>query len=570
MAINYPFAAIAGQEDMKQALLLVAIEPRLSGVLILGEKGTAKSTAVRSLAELLPGKTRVVNLPVSATEDRVVGTMDFEKAVKTGEKHFEPGLLKEADGNILYVDEVNLLEDHIVDVLLDAAAMGVNRVEREGISFEHPSRFVLVGTMNPEEGDLRPQLLDRFGLCVRVTGEPDPEVRQEIVERRLGFEKDPEKFRQEWEPEQEKIRQKISAAREILPTVQLPEDIIELAVKIALGVGVEGHRADIMLCKTAMVIAAFDGRNTVTKEDLLQASAFVLPHRMKRQPFEERAFDIQQVKEILDERESSKQETPQKTEQAQEQNHRPFDWKSAAGVDGRDRNSRAAAGSGAYVGSRIPGEDKVPASEIALDTTARAAAAHAENGILKIAPEDWRVKIREQSGSSTILFAVDASGSVGAHRRMKAVKTLILSLLKDSYKNRDRVGMVAFRKDSAEVLLPFTNSVERARQELNDLPTGGRTPLAEGLELARTMLEREKKQNPDSGLLLVVVTDGRANSGENAMDRAKKAAIRVRNAGIPSIVIDSEQGHRKLRFAKQLAGDLGAKYDTLDSVLSEK
>lgn len=561
MAINYPFAAIAGQEEMKQALLLVAIEPRLSGVLILGEKGTAKSTAVRSLAELLPGNTRVVNLPVSATEDRVVGTMDFEKAVKTGEKHFEPGLLKEADGNILYVDEVNLLEDHIVDVLLDAAAMGVNHVEREGISFEHPSRFVLVGTMNPEEGNLRPQLLDRFGLCVRVKGEQDPEVRREIVERRLAFETDPEKFSHEWEPEQEKIRQRILRAREILPAIQLPEEMVDLAVKIALGVGVEGHRADIMLCKTSEVIAAYEGHDTVTKEDLLQASALVLPHRMKRQPFEDRTFEIQQVEDIIEGRES-----PQETETAEDE-RTPFELAALTGENGRNRKSRMQSADGAYVQARMPEKENLSASDIALDATVRAAASHAENGKLSISPGDWRVKIREQSGSSTILFAVDASGSVGAHRRMKAVKTLIFSLLKDSYKNRGRVGMVAFRKDSAEVLLPFTNSVERAKQELNELPTGGRTPLAEGLELSRNLLEREKKQNPESGLTLVVVTDGRANSGENAMDRAKKAAERIRTDGIQTVVIDSEQGRRKLRLAQQLAEDLGADYYTLDSVL---
>lgn len=569
MAINYPFAAIAGQEDMKRALLLAAIEPRLSGVLIVGEKGTAKSTAVRSLAELLPGKTHVVNLPVSATEDRVVGTLDFEQAVKTGEKHFEPGLLKEADGNILYVDEVNLLEDHIVDVLLDAAAMGVNHVEREGISYEHPSRFVLVGTMNPEEGDLRPQLLDRFGLCVRVYGELDPQVRKEVVERRLAFEQDPETFTDQWDPEQEKLRKKILDARALLPTVKLPEEILELAVKIAIGVGVEGHRADIMLCKTSMVIAALEGDTVVTNQDLIQAAEFVLPHRMKRKPFEDRPFDIQQVKDIVEGRESPRSETPQKTEKAEKGQFRPFEVKDLSGEQGRNRASQVKGKTGAYIGAKPVSHDPIVPSDLALDATLRSAAAHSSGkGQIQIRPEDWNVKIREQSGSHAVLFAVDASGSVGAHRRMKAVKSMVLSLLEESYKNRDRVGMVAFRKDSAEVVLPLTNSVERAKQKLNDLSTGGRTPLAEGLELSRTVLERERRENPQTSPVLIVVTDGRANSGDEAVSRAKAAAERIRSEGIKTILVDSEQGRRKLQMARQLAEELGAEYYQLNEILN--
>lgn len=569
MAINYPFAAIAGQDDMKLALLLAAIEPRLSGVLIVGEKGTAKSTAVRSLAELLPGKTHVVNLPVSATEDRVVGTLDFEQAVKTGEKHFEPGLLKEADGNILYVDEVNLLEDHIVDVMLDAAAMGVNHVEREGISYEHPSRFVLVGTMNPEEGDLRPQLLDRFGLCVQVHGEHDPQVRKQVVERRLAFEQDPETFTDQWDPEQEKLRKKILDARTLLPKVKLPEEILELAVKIAIGVGVEGHRADIMLCKTSMVIAALEVHTAVTKQDLIQAAGFVLPHRMKRKPFEDRPFDIQQVKDIVEGRESPKNESPQKTEKAEAGQFRPFEVKDLSGEQGRNRASQVKGTTGAYIGAKPVSHDPIVPSDLALDATLRSAAAHSSGKRqIEIRPEDWKVKIREQSGSHAVLFTVDASGSVGAHRRMKAVKSMVLSLLEESYKNRDRVGMVAFRKDSAEVVLPLTNSVERAKQKLDDISTGGRTPLAEGLELSRTVLDRERRENPQTSPVLVVVTDGRANSGDEAVQRAKAAAERIRSEGIKTILVDSEQGHRRLQMARQLAEELGAEYYQLNEILN--
>jgi len=300
MPTNYPFAAIVGQEPMKTALLLNAVSPTLSGVLIQGEKGTAKTTAVRSLAELLPGGRKVVELPVSATEDRVVGTLDFEAALHEGEKRFEPGILAEADGNILYIDEVNLLEDHIVDVLLDAAATGVNTVEREGISHTHPARFVLVGTMNPEEGDLRPQILDRFGLSVKIESETDPAVRAEIVRRRLRFEQDPEAFAAEWEPEQQKLREQIVRSRELLPQVQLGEEALDLAVRICIETGTEGHRADITLCKAAEALAAWNGRTEVDKQDVVDAAALCLYHRMRRKPFEEPVLDMDKIRALAD------------------------------------------------------------------------------------------------------------------------------------------------------------------------------------------------------------------------------------------------------------------------------
>ncbi len=334
----YPFTAIIGQEKMKKALILNVINPLLGGVLIRGEKGTAKSTAVRALAELLPkriqvegcifecdpydkssmcsrclekvvkgqelvetkGKMKVVDLPISATEDRVVGTLDIEYAIKNGEKKFEPGILAQANRNILYVDEVNLLDDHIVDVLLDSAAMGVNTIEREGVSFSHPARFILVGTMNPEEGDLRPQLLDRFCMVVDVTGESDSQKRIEVIKNRLEYEKDSEAFTQKYEPQQHDLRYKIQKAQELLDKVTYDEGVLEMAAKISIEVGVDGHRADIAMIKTAMTIAAFNGRNKVSNKDILEAAELVLPHRMKRTPFEEGIFNISRVEEIIE------------------------------------------------------------------------------------------------------------------------------------------------------------------------------------------------------------------------------------------------------------------------------
>lgn len=296
----YPFAAIVGQEAMKKGLLLNLVEPRLGGMLIRGEKGTAKSTAVRALADLMPGL-RVVNLPVSATEDRVVGTLDIEHAIREGEKRFEPGLLAAADGHILYVDEINLLDDAIVDALLDAAAMGVNTVEREGVSYSHSARFILIGTMNPEEGELRPQLLDRFALSVEVAGEREVADRMEVVKRRLAFEADPAAFRRQYEQEQQQLNERIERARERLATIEPTDQLLEWTAKVGIRLGVDGHRADITLMKTAMALAAWEGRTRVQPEDMVEAAMLVMPHRMRKRPFEDGEIHAEKMGQLLDE-----------------------------------------------------------------------------------------------------------------------------------------------------------------------------------------------------------------------------------------------------------------------------
>ncbi len=325
---KYPFSAIVGQERMKTALILNIVNPAVGGVLIRGEKGTAKSTAVRSLSRLLPRRTvieacrcncsadtlelrcgeceaknvagapvvttkpmEVVELPLNATEDRVAGTIDIETALREGVQRFEPGVLARANGNILYVDEVNLLDDHIVDMLLDAAAMGVNNVEREGISFRHQSRFVLVGTMNPEEGDIRPQLLDRFGIVVDVHAERDIEQRVEVVRRRLAFDADPDSFVSQWKTEENELGRKISAAIENRPSVLIDPALLRLAAEICIEAGVDGHRADITVIHAATARSAFRGDRTVTRDDILEAAALALPHRTRRRPFEESSFE---------------------------------------------------------------------------------------------------------------------------------------------------------------------------------------------------------------------------------------------------------------------------------------
>jgi len=342
----FPFTAIVGQERMKRALILNAVNPSIGGVLIRGERGTAKSTAARALAALLPQiqvvadcrfgcdpmqperfcdecrervargeslpvkmrRTRLVDLPVSATEDRVVGTLDIEKAIQKGERQFDPGVLAAANRGILYVDEVNLLDDHVVDLLLDSAAMGVNVVEREGISFQHPARFILVGTMNPEEGELRPQLLDRFALSVDVRGLDNAGDRMAILERHIGFDADPETFRREWMPKEEELSAKIDVARGIVETVKYARRDLFTIANLTASLGVDGHRADLVILKAARAHAAYEGRTQITERDILLAAELALPHRMKRGPFSEASLyegeleeRLQQIAEDFDE-----------------------------------------------------------------------------------------------------------------------------------------------------------------------------------------------------------------------------------------------------------------------------
>ena len=334
----FPFTALVGQDKMKRALVLNAVSPEIGGVLIRGERGTAKSTAARALAALLPEieavegcpfgcdphdrdrlcsycrerlargealptlrrRTRFVDLPVSATEDRVVGTLDIERALQAGERRFEPGVLAAAHRGLLYVDEVNLLDDHVVDLLLDSAAMGVNVVEREGISFIHPARFILVGTMNPEEGELRPQLLDRFALCVEVRSLPDAASRVLVLERRLAYEADPAAFSAQWAPEEEALSRRIAEARRRLPGVTYTPADLQAIAELTASLEVDGHRGDLVILKTARANAAFEGRMGLTASDIVQAAEIALPHRLRRHPFQEDEVEPQRLEARLE------------------------------------------------------------------------------------------------------------------------------------------------------------------------------------------------------------------------------------------------------------------------------
>jgi magnesium chelatase subunit D len=637
----YPFCAIVGQEKMKMALVLNVINPKIGGVLLRGEKGTGKSLVVRALAHLLPEvnvvadcpfhcdpaspkemcdacsakvangeqlfaakrPVSVVELPIGATEDRLVGTLDIEKAIKTGEKHFEPGLLAEANRNILYIDEVNLLDDHLVDVLLDAAAMGVNYVEREGVSFSHPSQFVLVGTMNPEEGEVRPQLLDRFALSVEVKGIPYREARAEIVRRRVAFENDPASFIAARQKDQEQTRRKIVDASKLLPKVKLSDEMLDLITQICVDFAVDGHRADITMYKTACTIAAFKGRTEVVEEDIKEAAELALPHRRRRQPFEEPKMEQQQLQETIQrwnqnkdpqqlppENDSSQEEPDdQDMEREEPEKEQVFEADSPYPVKrlatpvldqmqrssrGRRSKSRSNSKTGRYVDSAIP-NGKV--EDLAFDATLRAAAPFqnrrkkgaSDEGALLIEKSDLREKVRERKVGNLIVFVVDASGSMAAEERMTATKGAILSLLLDAYQRRDRVGMVVFRKNTAELVLPPTNSVETAQKRLATLPTGGRTPMAHGLnlglELVRDYMRRDKEAIP----LMVLVSDGRANvplNGGDPVEEAKRVARAISSAGIKSIAIDTERGFITFGLVKQICAEMDGTYFQLEEL----
>ena len=665
---HFPFTAIVAQTAMKRALLLNAVNPRIGGVLVRGKKGTAKSTAVRSLAALLPevrvvpgcpyncepdarqglcqrcgpgmpeaaGVARpvpIVDLPVGATEDRLVGSLDIEQAIKTGERVFEPGLIAATHRGILYIDEVNLLNDHLVDVLLDAAAMGRNYVEREGVSVSHRAQFILVGTMNPEEGDLRPQLLDRFGLAVEVESSFLPEERREIVRRRIDYETAPHEFMARWQEPEAQERQRLLQARQRLPEVQVGDVMLELITGICAEYEVDGLRGDIVMYKTASTIAAYDNRTAVTADDVREAAYLALLHRQRRQPFQQADLATDQLDSMIEEfqrpnhprephdsgggseAESADADPPDSGGESaddapppedaapgaappEEQVFEvgaPFAVKPLAVPSPARRPSRAAGrrataetggSAGRYVRARPP-EQRT--AGLALDATLRAAAPHQSgrrqaaaqesggevDGGLLLEAWDLREKVRESKAGSLVLFVVDASGSMGAQRRMVAVKGAVLSLLLDAYQRRDRVGLVAFRGAGAETLLPPTGSVDLAQRHLQEMPTGGRTPLSAGLRRALEVVETERVKDRQLRPLLVLLSDGRANvtaggvTGATATTEAAQAGALVQQRKIPAVVVDTEDGYVRLGLAQPLAEAMHARYVKLEDLQAD-
>ncbi|MGQ0624748.1 MAG: magnesium chelatase subunit D family protein [Sporichthyaceae bacterium] len=654
--MTFPFSAVVGMDDLKLALLLNAVAPGIGGVLVRGEKGTAKSTAVRALAALLPMMTvvadcrfgcdaatpepacpdgphgpgaactvrrgRLVELPVGAAEDRVVGSLDLERALSEGVRAFSPGLLADANRGVLYVDEVNLLHDHLVDVLLDAAALGRCYVEREGVSVSHAARFLLVGTMNPEEGELRPQLLDRFGLTVSVCASRDPAQRVEVVRRGLAFEADPDGFAARWAADDADLAAQIVDARARLGTVELPDDELHRIAVVCAAFDVDGMRADLVIARTALAHAAWFGRDRVDAADVAAAARLALPHRRRRDPFDAPGLDDEALEKALAEAEASMPAPPDDdpdppdpaTNSGTSEEQRPAGYESSdatvespatglgdAGPGGHvaapgqpfrtrvltvpgtgsgtpGRRSPARTDTGRTVGSRRPEPGR--ARHVHLSATIVAAAlnragrparagSHGEpvaGPRLRIGRDDLRHAVREGRESNLVLFCVDASGSMAARARMSAVKTAVLSLLLDAYQRRDKVGLVTFRGCGARVDLPPTSSVEAGGARLRALATGGRTPLAEGLHRARGVLAAERLRDPYRRALLVLVTDGRATTGPEAAARATTGARALAGDGVAAIVVDCEDGYLRLGLAADLAETLRAPVLRLDDL----
>ena len=652
MSTPFPFTAVVGQDDLRLALLLNAVSPAVGGVLVRGEKGTAKSTAVRALSALLPGvdvvagcrfscapaapdpacpdgphevgpgtrrPARMVELPVGASEDRLVGALDIERALAEGVKAFEPGLLADAHRGILYVDEVNLLHDHLVDLLLDAAAMGASYVEREGVSVRHAARFLLVGTMNPEEGELRPQLLDRFGLTVEVAASREPDQRVEVVRRRLAYDDDPEGFAARWDDEESAVRARIVAARELLPSVLLGDGALRQIAATCAAFEVDGMRADIVMARTATALAAWAGRTEVLAEDVRQAALLALPHRRRRNPFDAPGLDEDKLDETLEEFGGSDEDPdpdpdpdgpggggqpPQdgpdgdspagdvpaqgepsedgqapaaqgSGEQSPVRAAEPFRTKVLSvpglGEGAAGRRSRARTEHGRTTGSRRP---QGALTKLHLAATVQAAAPHqlargrSGRGLV-VRRDDLRQATREGREGNLVLFVVDASGSMAARQRMSAVKGAVLSLLLDAYQRRDKVGLVTFRGSAAEVALPPTSSVDAAAARLESLPTGGRTPLAAGLLRAHDVLRVERLRDAARRPLVVVVTDGRATGGPEPVALAGRAARLFAADSVASVVVDCEAGAVRLGLAGQLAVELGGTAVTLEELRAE-
>jgi len=641
-----PFTSIVGQDDMKFALILNAINPRIGGVLIRGDKGTAKSTAVRALADLLENIrvvedcpfncnpeneedmcdlcfmksqsnqtktvekiTPVIDLPLGATEDRVVGSLNVERAIKEGIKALEPGILAAANRGILYIDEVNLLDDHVADVLLDSAAMGVNVVEREGVSVAHPSRFILVGTMNPEEGEIRPQLLDRFGLQVSVVGIEDVEKRVQIAKMAEAFDADPDGFMEKNKESQEEMKAKISRARQLLNQVKMSDDLLRSVASTCIDLGVKTHRAEIVISRTAKTIAAFDGRTLVNSEDVKKAMELALAHRMRSRPFEPPTLNKDRLEKSMhqhqqeqqhqhqhqnqnpkqqkkqeqrpqepDEQKETRQTQPSKSQEQVFEIGTPIDVRPINMPRKRDRiyrrktggrrmNTLALRNRGRYVRQRMQGERH----DIAIDATIRAAAPYQKvrfgPNVIQVKSEDLREKERVGKTSAVVLFVVDASGSMGAMQRMESAKGAVLSLLMDSYQKRDKIGMVAFRGSEAELILPPCSSVDLALARLKELPTGGKTPLCAGLSRGLQLLQGELRKDEDTKPMMVLISDGRANVGMGAKIKDELAEIseKSKQLGVHTIVIDTEVVQTsfmdmRLGYCQEIAEISGGKY----------
>lgn len=623
MQTIYPFAAIVGQEQAKRAVLAALVNPRAGGLLIGGSKGSAKTLLVRSSSVLL-GKQQLINLPLNITEDMLFGSIDIEYAVSKGAKRFAPGLLSRANGNIIYIDEANLLRSELLTAVLDTAASGINYVERDGISYSEQLQFTVIGSMNPEEGTLPSHILDRFGMYVDVQGSKEISERVEIMRRILQFEQNPQSFCNTYAKETDDLKKQLEKAQELLAEVNITEAMMTLAAQMCAQAFCAGHRAEIYLLETARALAALAGRTYILPQDMDDAAQLVLVHRMRKPPEQQEEQqenneqepeednlenqddesqdndddDCQLPPPPSNENEDDGQDDDDDDNEREDEDNPPEENQLApeeriADIDkhfkmpkmlldlGKNRAIRRGSGKrsttrtdykqGRYVRAELP---KGKVEDLAFDATIRAAAPmqklREDNGCaLNIKSEDMRQKVREKRIGNTFLFAVDASGSMGARERMRAVKGAIFYMLQEAYQKRDRVGMIAFRRQAAELLLPITRSVDMAQKCLAQMPTGGKTPLADGLSKALLTLSLLNKRDKEMEPVLILLTDGRANAvaeGDDPIASALKMAEKIREAKITALVIDTESGFIKLGLAKKLAAAMGASYYTLQNL----
>ena len=646
----YPLAAIIGQEELKLSLFLGAVNPAIGGILIRGEKGTAKSTAVRGLIDLLPSidvvsgcrfscdperpdffcdncrtaaqplqrkkqKQRVVNLPLNCTEDRIAGGIDFSSTIKSGHGVFEPGLLADANRGLLYIDEVNLLDDHIVDLILDCSSSGRNIVEREGFSFSHPSSFILVGTMNPEEGELRPQLLDRFGLCVEIRGTENLEERVTLLARREEFDRNPARFLNRFAKKSTQLGKRIKTAVNRLADVRVGVGTRSFIAELCQTNHVAGHRADLVMEQAALALAALEGDNEVGSEHIRRIAPLVLLHRRRdtesppppKLKSRDRSDEQNEPQKKQQEKKNppppqngrGQQEEGEKQQESRQQEKRqhpensgeseqffeigsPFKVKKISSP--RDRQIRR--GQGRRSRSRISlkqgrysraGREGVP-GDIALDATIRAAAPYQKRRTgplaIKLEEEDLLFKIREKRVGNLILFIVDGSGSMGARGRMSATKGAVMSLLLDAYQKRDKVAMVSFRRREAGVNLPVTNSVELAGKLLAEMAVGGRTPLSAGLAVGYKEICNYLVREPTGRPIVIILTDGRGNvslTGENPINEmVRLASVMAQEKRAKYIVIDTEEeGLVTFGLAGKLAAALGGDLFKINDIQAE-
>jgi magnesium chelatase subunit D len=611
---DFPFSAVVGQDDLKLALLLAAVDPTIGGVLITGERGTAKSTAARGLAALLPktaeGKAApFVELPLGATEDRVVGSIDISQVLQDGRSELRSGLLARADGGVLYVDEVNLLPDHIVDLLLDAAAGGWVTVERDGISAGEPARFVLVGTMNPEEGELRPQFVDRFGLCVQIRGLAVRETRIAAIRQRLSFDDQPASVLEALQPAEQALRDGIAAARERLAALEITDAHLAVVAVISTEHGLDGIRGDLAIIKAARALAAWEAAPAIHEQHIRRASQLALSHRTRRRKSrgqqrapanlgppdpplagadtegEPAAAPGAQPQPPL-KPQPQLQPQPKPQLQPQLQPHHGIEPPPAGATprlqaappaadheavrlvtDVIDREAVGRRGAQSSGAQRVAGV--VPfelTGTLAISQTLAAAAGRGarvgQHGV-RLAASDLRQHERRSPGLCHVLFLVDASGSMATKRRLEMAKGAALGLLTSNYQRRDEVALMVFRAEGADLVLPFTRHVASIEQALRDVPTGGRTPLARALIDAQRLLQTRDPA------LLVLFTDGRANvsaDGGDPWEEALAAAALLRTACAGGLVVDCEPGPIILGRARTLADALGAECVALDDM----